>query len=86
MFRGKLPEEKASLVQLAGVCALCLDWTRDHKAEDCQAKADGTLKEEQAKEAVLKTVVMFGQKIAACERSSLAKTEAKVTEKVEQEN
>ena len=38
MFRGKSPEEKASIVQLAGVCDLCLDWTKNHKAEDCQSK------------------------------------------------
>ena len=49
-------------------------------------KAEDALKEERAKKAALKKVVMFGQKIAACERSILAKTEAKATEKVEQEN
>ena len=37
-FRGKSPDEKASIVLLAGVCDLCLDWTKDHKAKDCQAK------------------------------------------------
>ena len=36
------PEEKASLVQLAGACALCLDWTGDHKAKDCQAEVGVT--------------------------------------------
>ena len=37
-FRDKSLEEKAGLVQLAGGCALCLDWTGEHKAKDCQAK------------------------------------------------
>ena len=36
------PKEKASLVQLAGACALCLDWTGDHKAKDCQAEVGVT--------------------------------------------
>ena len=38
VFRDKSLEEKANLVQLASGCALCLDWTGDHKAKDCQAK------------------------------------------------
>ena len=38
MFLGKLPKERAEVVQLAEVCPLCLDWTKDHRAKDCQAK------------------------------------------------
>ena len=38
MFLGKSPEERADLVQLAEVCPLCLDWTKDHRAKDCRTK------------------------------------------------
>ena len=48
--------------------------------------AEAALKEELDKKAALKKVVMFGQRILACERSILAKTEAKATEKVKQGN
>ena len=39
VFRAKSPEERAGLVQLTEGCALCLDWTGDHKARDCKAKS-----------------------------------------------
>ena len=42
VFCDKMPEEKAKLVKLVGACALCLDWTRDHKTKDCQDKAADT--------------------------------------------
>ena len=31
-------EERATTIQQTGGCALCLDWTGDHQAKDCQAK------------------------------------------------
>ena len=37
-FRDKSLEERANIVQQTSGCALCLDWTGDHKAKDCQAK------------------------------------------------
>ena len=40
-FRGKTLEERAGLVQLAGGCALCLDWSGDHRAKECKAKIRG---------------------------------------------
>ena len=110
VWREKSLEEKVSLIQLAGACSYCFDWTRSHKDRDClveklsrleEEELDDALdddsslgeevevnsgkepsaKEEQAKEAALRTVVRFGQKIAACERFILAKTEAKAIEK-----
>ena len=38
VFRDNSLEERANIVQQASGCALCLDWTGDHKAKDCQAK------------------------------------------------
>ena len=49
-------------------------WVHIEKAED-------TLEEEQAKEAALKKVVIYGQKIAAWEQSIQAKADAKAAEK-----
>ena len=72
--RGRLQGLQAYHATLQSHC-----WVHIDKAEDA-------LEEEQAKEAALKKVVMFGQKIAACEQSILAETEAKAIEKVEQEN
>ena len=37
-FRDKSPAERATLIEQAGGCALCLDWTGDHQAKACQAK------------------------------------------------
>ena len=38
VFRDKPLEEKATIIQQAKGCALCLDWTGDHQAKACQAK------------------------------------------------
>ena len=32
VFRIKSLDERVELVQLVGICALCLDWTKDHRA------------------------------------------------------
>merc|ERR1711867_374666 len=38
VFRDESLEERANIVQQTDACVLCLDWTGDHKAKDCQAK------------------------------------------------
>ena len=37
-FCKKSPAERATIIEQARGCALCLDWTGDHQAKDCQAK------------------------------------------------
>ena len=47
VFCGKKIEEMASLVQLANVCPLCLDWTKDHEAKDCFLKVGAIVESSQ---------------------------------------
>ena len=37
-FRSKSLDERATIIQQAKGCVLCLDWTGDHQAKACQAK------------------------------------------------
>ena len=41
IFKNKSVEERAALVEQVGACALCLDWTGDHKRDKCDAKLAG---------------------------------------------
>ena len=81
---GKRGEKKKATQKAKADAKKAHEKANDTKTEQKNSGKEPSVEEEQAKEAALKKVVIYGQKIAAWERSIQAKADAKKAKEVQQ--